>query len=534
MTESPDTTEEQASPVPTPAVETPTEKTPKEPQKKESGFPVGQAAVGGLGAVTLGSYALASVVGPVGWLAAPAAAGVAGAGYVAYRHSKKRGKRGGRRRSERRTRTIRRTSGGKLRMGSPSLGGRGRASAPSAARTGGVGAPTRGRSAGLGGASALKGVGSKPGSSGRSSRGASPRGGGLRGSSPRSSSPRGGSTPRGGGGGLFGRRTPGSTSSKGKTTPPTRGMGKSTSPRTSGGSMSKTRWGGSSGPTAKPAGRLRRAGRTAGSWADRKTGQRASTAFKAARKEKGFCARSKAASKAVRKKGGGRIVSGAVGVIAALFAPRRKKSSGRSKDDLGAPAGWYAKDGYKLGDPVPGHPGSFYADPNDRRPGYVDRAGLGPDHPGYTTGSYDANVDPRSWGERVAAGDVPGFNPKTSSTHSGGTTMTGLPAARISDEMTSAMARYTPADAHAVVHEFKEWPTVVANVALSVKLYADHLESARFPLDAATKSKLRDLYQALRATEGIAEELYPLVRKIHDMDIARRETPRGDESKWNV
>jgi len=306
--------------------------------------------------------------------------------------------------------------------------------------------------------------------------------------------------------------------------------------------MSKTRWGGSSGPTAKPAGRLRRAGRAAGSWADRKTGQRASTAFKAARKERGFRARSKAASKAVRKKGGGRITSGIVGVIAAAFAGlsslfgqshKGKKSSGRSKDDSGTPAGWYARDGYKLGDPVPGHPGVFYADPNDRRPGYVDRAGLGPDHPGYTTGGYDANVDPRSWGERVAAGDVPGFSPK-SSTPTGGTTMAGLPASQIAHDMSAAMSRYEPADAWTVVAEAKQWPDVSTQVAMSVKCYADRLESARFPLNPAIVGKLQEYFQALAASRSVAEELYPLLQKAHAEDIAKQDAPRGDERKWNV
>ncbi|MEE2041923.1 hypothetical protein Q7689_00545 [Nocardiopsis tropica] len=311
--------------------------------------------------------------------------------------------------------------------------------------------------------------------------------------------------------------------------------------------MSKTRWGGSSGPTAKPAGRLKRAGRAAGGWVDRKTGQKASTAFKAARGQKGFRARSKAASRAVRKKGGGRITSGIVGVVvaawaglASLFGGSKKKTpTGKHAADTAAPSGTpearYARDGYKLGPEVPGVPGSFYADPTDTRPGYADRRGLGPDHPGYTTGSYDANVDPRTWEERVAAGDAPGFSHKTSnSTHSGGTTMAGLPASQIAHDMSAAMSRYEPADAWTVVAEAKQWPDVSTQVAMSVKCYADRLESARFPLNPAIVGKLQEYFQALAASRSVAEELYPLLQKAHAEDIAKKEAPRGNESLWNV
>lgn len=310
--------------------------------------------------------------------------------------------------------------------------------------------------------------------------------------------------------------------------------------------MSKNRWGGSSGPTTRPSGKARRAIRTARDWADDKTGRNASSAWKAASKEKGFRARSKAASRAVRKKGGGRIVSGAVGVItaafaglASLFGKSKKKTATRGKHSADTPADRYARDGYKLGDPVPGAPGSYYADPRDTRPGYVDPRGGGA-YPGYTTTNYDSNIDPRTWEQRVAAGDVPGFSPKTSSTTAststptGGTTMAGLPAAQIAHDMASAMSRYEPADAWAVVAESKQWPDVSAQVAMSVKAYADRLEGARFPLNPAIVGKLQEYFQALAASRALAEEIEPLLQRAHAEDIAKRENPRGDESKWNV
>ena len=195
----------------------------------------------------------------------------------------------------------------------------------------------------------------------------------------------------------------------------------------------------------------------------------------------------------------------------------------------------YSNGGYKLGPEVPGFPGVHYADPKDNRPGYADRAGLPPEHPGYTTGRYDTNSDPRTWEERVAAGDVPGFSPTTTtSTHTGGTSMSGLPASRIAHDMVSSMARYSPADAYEIVPEARQWTDVPTQVAMSVKAYADQLEGARFPINDAINDKLREFAQAIASTRSIAEELEPLMRKAHADDLARRENPRGDESKWNV
>src|SRR5690625_1179479 len=79
---------------PSPEPEGKEEKTPKKKKEEDDkdGMPVGQIAAGGAGATVLGSYALASVVGPWGWAAAPAAAVVGGAGYLAYRQRKKRGR----------------------------------------------------------------------------------------------------------------------------------------------------------------------------------------------------------------------------------------------------------------------------------------------------------------------------------------------------------------------------------------------------------------------------------------------------------
>lgn len=112
--------------------------------------------------------------------------------------------------------------------------------------------------------------------------------------------------------------------------------------------------------------------------------------------------------------------------------------------------------------------------------------------------------------------------------------MAGLPAAQIAHDMAGAMSRYEPADAYQVVPESRHWEDVPTQVALAVKAYADRLEGARFPINEAINDKLREFAQAIAATRAIAEELEPLMRKAHAKDIERQETPRGDESKWNI
>jgi len=112
--------------------------------------------------------------------------------------------------------------------------------------------------------------------------------------------------------------------------------------------------------------------------------------------------------------------------------------------------------------------------------------------------------------------------------------MAGLPAAHIAADMAGAMARYEPADAYQVISESRQWTDVPTQVAMSVKSYTDRLEAARFPLNPAITDKLREFATAIAAARSVAEELEPLMRRAHEDDLARRESPRGDESKWNI
>lgn len=510
MTDQP--SEETPQPAPAPTAEAP--KTPAEKPTKTTGLPLGQIAVGGLGATVLGSAALASVVGPAGWLAAPVAATAGGAAYIAHRRRKKKGGTKGVRTEKT---TVTRGSTGTARMGGlggrmPGLGSGRTAGKVSSSRSGGVGTVGAGRRAGVGPA-------------GGSSRGSSPRGGSLRGSSrpgspgsgsrgsvPRSSSPRGG---------LF-RRSAGDTTTAKRKTPPTSG----TAPRTTGGSVSKSRWGGARPATHKPGlrGRISSGAARARDWADDRTGRRASGAWKAAADQSSFKARRRAAAAAARKSGSTRVGASILGAIAALFAPRKKPT--RPKPAEETPAGRYARDGYTLGPEVPGHPGSYYADPRDHRPGYVDRRGLGPDHPGYTTGDYDSNIDPRSWEERKAAHTT------------GGTTMANgtrtLPHAQHAADMLAGVTRYEPEDLFVVIDQARQWPDMVRDTAMAVRTYVQVLQANRFPLQNGSIEALQELYNALIKAMPAAEAVHPQMCRDHSVDLDRANYGRGDERRANV
>lgn len=522
---------------------------------KGDGVPVGQVAAGGIGATVLGSYALASAVGPWGWAAAPAAGAVAGAGYLAYRRKKA---------SERSTKTtITRTRGSKTRGGgfagfrgrSGSMPGAGKpgVSSTSAKRSGGLSSPVSGKSGAPGSKPGGKTAGGARGStppaggkraggglfggkgSGGPTAGRKP-GGGLLGGGRKGSG--GGGTGKGTGGGLFGGgskgtsgKSPRGASGRGGlfgTRPKTGGSGRGTlggrrhggtDPTTSTkkkgpGMTTQSRWGRARDAIGKGAGRLadatRRGARRTGDAADRKTGRRASTAYRAASKPKGLRARWEAARTALARKSGRPWVNrafaaGAVGVAAVGAAGYRANQWARNR-----------------------------AEQNLSRYAPAEEPHTNPEATGSGTEPIPTTT-PEPGTEQTQERPAPAATtPTKPTTTTGGNTMSGLPASQIAHDMAGAMARYEPADAYQVVPDSRQWSEVPTQVAMSVKAYADRLEGSRFPLNGAINDKLREFAQAVAATRSIAEELEPLMRKAHEDDLARQESPRGDESKWNI
>ena len=234
-----------------------------------------------------------------------------------------------------------------------------------------------------------------------------------------------------------------------------------------------------------------------------------STGWKAARDQKGFKARRRAAGQAVKAAGGGGIIAGIVGVIVAAFA------------GLASLLGWSSNDK----DPEKTTAtGTGSTEPTERATKSPTTSMPRGEHPiGFGRGPREPRPD------FTLADTTPSTTPST-----GGTTMSGLPAAQIAHDMSAAMSRYEPADAYQIVPDSRQWTDVPHQVAMAVKAYADRLEGARFPINQAINDKLREFAQAMAATRAIAEEIEPLMRKAHADDLARKETPRGDESKWNL
>ncbi|MCP3017350.1 hypothetical protein NGM33_28865 [Nocardiopsis dassonvillei] len=281
--------------------------------------------------------------------------------------------------------------------------------------------------------------------------------------------------------------------------------------------MTKSRWGGSSGPTTAPGGRMRRAARAARDWADKKTGQKASSAFKAARKEKGFRARSKAASRAVRKKGSGKITSGIVGVIVAAFT------------GLASLFGWLKPDAKKAPKKAVKKTAKTTAKatgPDTKRGGKAPRAG------GHA-------VDPGQ--EKSAPPTGPDASTTTTSTPAahatGGTTMAGsrsLPHAQHAADMLAGVTRYEPEDLFVVIDQARQWPDMVRDTAMAVRTYVQVLQANRFPLQNGSIDALQDLFNALIKVMPAAEAIHPQMCRDHAPDLERANYGRGDERRANV
>ena len=215
--------------------------------------------------------------------------------------------------------------------------------------------------------------------------------------------------------------------------------------------MPKSRWGGASGPTSRSTrgGRIRRSAARARDWADDKTGRRMSTGWKAARKEKGFKNRRRAAGQAVRAAGGGGVIAGAVGVIAAALA------------GLANLFGWSSKDKKKTSAATEAtEPTSAISS-----------------HPVYTwlaDGTPFIYLIPK---DLLASTDPLRFKSDTRSsptststtTPTGGTTMSrNLPHATAAADLSALIAKHSPEDLFEVIDQADEWETWVQDTTMSI------------------------------------------------------------------
>src|SRR5690606_16395866 len=472
----------------------------KQEKEEEAPFPAGQVLLGAGSALTLGSVALASAVGPWGLLLAPGAVAVGGGVFLATR-GRRRSKRG--RSSERAFGGARSGAGARPvgRVGGARLGGGGRRS--SGGGRGGV-SPTHG--GGRPAAARSVGLGARPAPTSRTapwSRGGAPRpgAGGRAVVAPplrlRPAAGAGGRVPGGGagvpGGGGASRRVG-------------RGSGMGPAPR--------NRWGASQQPSAHPRGGLRRAvraaGRRAADWADDRSGRRLSTGWRAAKDQPGFRAAHKAArdTRRSKKRGPATEVAALVVAVASWLRSRwaRRQDSGGVKEN---------------------------DKKSNKKTAAASTASAGVES-GAVSPAGDADVEetppPR---ETTSPSSGEEDSPEHTSTTRGGRVST-FPLLEIAAEMQGAAAKYSPETMWQVIADAEQLPGVIDSVASSIRIYLERLVSEQYPVDTAVIDQLGEVYRSLKTAAAQAEEVGPMIRNIHQHDVDRREAPRGDETRWNV
>ncbi|GAA2691939.1 hypothetical protein [Nonomuraea recticatena] len=113
------------------------------------------------------------------------------------------------------------------------------------------------------------------------------------------------------------------------------------------------------------------------------------------------------------------------------------------------------------------------------------------------------------------------------------TTMSGNPLVVVSAELIPAAASWATEDMMVVAHgldSLGQWPYYNATAlgTLTGRLVEE------YPIDGVVIEALRELYTEQSKLITRANEIGPLFRRVHRVDIDRREKPRRGERKWNL
>lgn len=109
----------------------------------------------------------------------------------------------------------------------------------------------------------------------------------------------------------------------------------------------------------------------------------------------------------------------------------------------------------------------------------------------------------------------------------------GFPLLMAAADVQTAGAAYAPESMWQVSTDMKQLPDVIANVALGLRAYVTRLES-EYPLGQPVVDELAGLYGRLLEVAESAQQVEPVFRAVHAEDLRRGETPRTNESTWNV
>ncbi|MFD0890402.1 hypothetical protein ACFQ08_38160, partial [Streptosporangium algeriense] len=258
--------------------------------------------------------------------------------------------------------------------------------------------------------------------------------------------------------------------------------------------------------------------RRAGAWADRRTGRRISSAWKAAKNSKegeGFsAARRRAAEKLDRWYGP--VAAPLLALLAVLVQRWRRRKTRKS-----APA--------ENSETVETTGDTTVETPSTEPPTGE------PSKESASTGQ-TAESTPAPEGEAASAGAGEHRHPYLASpspTYRRNRVMSAFPLVVTAAEMNAAAASHTPADMWVVARELDQLAEVPANVALAIRTYTTRLQSD-YPINPAVVEAIHHLYQAQALLVTLAEEIGPLFRRVHAEDLKREEAPRTNEPLWNV
>ncbi|MGW4663156.1 hypothetical protein [Streptosporangium sandarakinum] len=109
----------------------------------------------------------------------------------------------------------------------------------------------------------------------------------------------------------------------------------------------------------------------------------------------------------------------------------------------------------------------------------------------------------------------------------------GSPLIAASADMIGSVSRYLPMDMWEVARDFEKLHQVPENVARAIGVYLKNLETA-YPIDPRVTQMLGEFYQAMAAPSAMAQQISAGFNKIHAEDIKRRDAPRTGEHLWNV
>lgn len=100
-------------------------------------------------------------------------------------------------------------------------------------------------------------------------------------------------------------------------------------------------------------------------------------------------------------------------------------------------------------------------------------------------------------------------------------------------EMLGAAMVYRPDGMMQVGNDFAQMPGAYRNIANAMKTMVTRAHDED-PIHPAIIDTMGQMYQKLQEVADMAEQLAPAFRALHAVDIARIESPRRGEEKWDI